>query len=374
MALAAAVAALAVGPMAFDALRSVSERRPAVPAGGRGLIKTVVGTGIPMSSGDGGPATKAAIEYPVDLGFDGEGNLYILEHGSIPRVRKVDPSGLITTVVGPEAGGEASRLDLATTFSPTGLAVDAEGNVYLGGGDGPDIENRAIRVDPSGHVSTIAGTGQPGFSGDGGPATEAELQNVWDVAVDPEGALYIAGNNRIRKVDAHGVITTIVGAGTKGFSGDGGPAVEAQTNHISGVTADGFGNIYFIDYWNGRIRRIDTDGTITTIAGSRTSIGEDCFSGDGVPATQATFCGPEHLSVDSDGNVYVADTYSHRIRMIDTNGIVRTIAGSGMDGYSGDGGPALEASLSETSSVAVGPDGGVYIADSANDRVRKVVT
>ena len=173
-------------------------------------------------------------------------------------------------------------------------------------------------------------------------------------------------------MDPQGVITTIVGTASKGFSGDGGPAVEAQTHGIAGVASDAAGNVYFIDYGNDRIRRIDTDGIITTIAGPGTSEGDGCFLGDGVPATQAVFCGPEHLVVDGEGNVYIADTGNHRIRMIDTNGIITTVAGSGVDGYSGDGGPATEASLSEPSGVAVGR-GAIYIADSANDRVRRIV-
>jgi streptogramin lyase len=371
VALAAAVAGLVIGPDVLD--RSSDEPRPALPATGGGTITTVVGTGARWTSGDGGPATEAEIEYPIDLAFDGQGNLYVLEHGNPPFVRKVDTDGNITSVVGPGAPGEAGHLSLARTFSPSGLAVDPDGNVYIGGGDGPDFKYRVIRVDRRGGVTTVAGTGERGFSGDGGPATEATLTNVWDVALDVEGNLYIAGSNRIRKVSVEGVITTIVGTGRRGFSGDGGPAVEAQTSGITGVATDASGNVYFIDYRNRRIRRIGSDGIITTIAGGGTRQGNGCFFGDSVPATQAVFCGPEHLSVDSSGNVYIADTYSHRIRMIDTRDVITTVAGSGVDSYSGDSGSATEASLSEPSSVAIGPDGAIYIADSGNDRVRKVV-
>jgi sugar lactone lactonase YvrE len=376
LAAAAAVTGIAVAPKVLE--QGSGDTRPAGPDSAVAFITTVAGTGMSGTAGDRGPAIEARINAPVDLGFDGEGNLYILElgydmFGDPVRVRKVDASGRITTVAGPGAGGEAGRLVLGSAFGATGLAVDEEGNIYLGGGDGPDIDNKVIRVDPSGRVTTVAGTGEPGFSGDGGPATEATLQNMWDVAVDPEGNLYLAGNNRVRRVDTDGVITTIVGAGTKGFSGDGGPAVDAQTDRITGVTVDADHNVYFIDYGNDRIRRIDPDGVITTIAGPGTPSRNECFFGEGVPATQAVFCGPEHLAVDAIGNVYVADTYNHRIRMVDTNGIIKTIAGSGLDGYSGDGGPAVRAALSEPSGVAVGPDGAIYIADSANDRVRKVV-
>lgn len=376
MALAAAVAALVAAPKGLDALQSAGEMRPATPAGDRGLISTVAGTGSAGLSGDGGPATAAEINAPVDLDFDGEGNLYILElgYGKFDynvRVRKVDSSGRITTVAGPGAPGEAGELVLGTTFGSTGLAVDAAGNVFIANGDGPDIDNRVIRVDPAGGVTTIAGTGQPGSSGDGGPATEARLANVWDVAVDDEGNVYIPGSRRIRKVDASGIITTIAGTGIPGFSGDGGPAATAQISHVTGVAVGPSGDVYFIDLGNGRIRRIDSAGVITTIAGPGGS--KPCFSGDGGPATNAHFCGPEHLWVDQEGNVWVADTYNNRIRVIDTDGIVTTVAGTGLEGLSGDGGPALQAQLNLPSGVAVGPDGAVYIADSENDRVRMVV-
>lgn len=376
LALATALAVIILGPGALDALRSADERRPAVPAVGPGLITTVAGTGAQGLTGDGGLATAAAINYPVDLAFDGQGNLYILElgYGQLGynvRVRRVDPVGRISTVAGLGAPGEAGQLVLGTTFGSTGLAVDAEGTIYLGGGDGPDIDNRVIRVDPSGDVTTIAGTGQPGSHGDGGPATEAKLANVWDVAVDEEGNVYIAGGKRIRKVDTSGVITTIAGNGIPGFSGDGGPAATAQISRVTGVAVGPSGGVYFIDYGNDRIRRIDSAGVITTIAGS----GEEapCFSGDGGPATEAHFCGPEHLWVDPEGNVWVADSYNNRIRVIDIDGFVTTVAGTGARGYSGDGEPALQAQLDLPSGVAVGPDGAIYIADSENDRVRKVL-
>lgn len=374
--LSAAILAFVVAPKALDALQSAGERRPAVLGPGVGLITTVAGSGSRGYAGDGGPATEAALNYPVDLDFDGEGNLYILELGHQDlgfnvRVRKVDPSGQITTIAGPGASGQAGRLVLGTTFGTTGLAVDAAGNVYLGGGNGPAIVNKVIRVDPSGDVTTVAGTGEPGSSGDGGPAKKAELRNVWDVGIDRVGNLYIAGNNRIRKVDTRGAITTIVGGAAHGFSGDGGRALEAETDRITGVTVDVVGNIYFIDYGNGRIRKIDTSGIITTIAGPGKQ-GRGCFFGEDVPATEAVTCGPEHLDVDEFGNVFIADTYNNRIRMVDTNGIIHTVAGSGDHAYSGDRGPAVEAALSEPSGVALEPDDGIYIADSGNDRVRRV--
>ena len=372
----AAVIAVVVAPKTLDALRSASERRPAVPGGELGLITTVAGTGTPGLAGDGGQATSADVNYPVDLGFDGDGSLYILElgYGQLGynvRVRKVDAAGRITTVAGLGAPGDAGRLVLGTTFGTTGLAVDVEGNVYLGGGDGPDIVNKVIRVDPSGTVTTIAGTGQPGFSGDGGPATEATLEHIWDVAIDRRGNVYVSAGRRLRRVDTSGTITTIVGTGASGFSGDGGPAIEAQVGRITGVAVDAYDNIYFIDYGNDRIRAIDRQGIITTIAGPGPD--KPCFSGDGGPATEAHLCGPEHLWVDEDGKVYIADTFNRRIRMVDTNGFITTVAGNGSQALNGDGGPARLAGLSKVSGVAVGPDGALYIADSGHNRVRRVL-
>ena len=374
VALAAAISAAIVAPRAIDALSGDGERRPAVPGDRLEVITTVAGTGAPGLSGDGGPATAAEINYPVDLGFDGEGNLYILElgYGQLGynvRVRRVDPVGRITTVVGPGAPGDAGQLVLGMTFGSTGMAVDAGGTIYLGGGDGPDIDNRVIRVDPSGDVTTVAGTGEPGSSGDGGPATVAKLAHVWDVAVDDEGNLYISADNRIRKVDTKGIITTIAGTGVPGFSGDGGHAVAAQLDSPQGIAVDPDGNIVFIDAQNQRIRRIDAQGIITTIVGN----GEPGFSGDGGPATDARINAPEHLWLDDGGNIYVADTYNRRVRKIDTDGSITTVAGNGTQAFSGDGGLATSAGLAKISGVAVGPDGALYIADSRHNRVRRVL-
>jgi sugar lactone lactonase YvrE len=370
--LAAIIATAAVSPFVLREIRHWNTSEPATPQPpARATIATIAGNGLTVSSGDGGPAAQAAVPYPTDIDFDAAGNLYILEHAPPQHVRRVDPSGLITTVVGPGALGDAGTIDLSGIFGLTALAVDAEGNVYLAGGRGSITQTRVLRFDTSGNVTTVAGTGEPGVSGDGGPATEAKLRNMWDIDTDGEGNLYIGTAGRIRKVDTNGIITTIAGTGTKGFSGDGGQATEAQLSRLTGVTADIDGNVYFIDFGNDRIRRIDTDGIITTIAGpGRPGV---CYSGDGGPATEADLCGPEHLAVGPDGAVYVADTYNDRIRTIDRNGIITTIAGNGTHTFSGDGVLATHAELSEPSGVAVGPDGSVYIADSGNNRVRRVV-
>jgi len=373
--IAVGLGAAILGPRALDALRTTDHTTPALPHG-VGRIATLAGDGTATTSGDGGTATDAAIRYPVDVAFDAEGNLYVLQNFPA-TVRKIDPSGTITTVYGSGALGEAGRDVRGPSLSATGLAVDGSGNVYVASVDTDTV----IRVAPTGEVTTVAGTGGvawsehagAGFSGDGGPATEAALRTIWDVALDAEGNLYISGNNRIRKVDTSGVITTIAGNGRAGFSGDGGPAVDAQLNGPTGIVVDASGLVYLLDVRNDRVRRIDQQGIITTIAGPGPGPSGACLaSGDGGPAIEARLCAPEHLAIDASGNIYVADTLSNRIRKIDVNGIITTVAGTGAHAFSGDGGPALKAGLSEPSSVAVGPDGAIYIADSGNHRIRKV--
>lgn len=378
VAIAVAIAGLVVGPKALDLLRSADDQRPATPKGDAGIITTVAGTGEQGDTGDGGAATEAPVNFPVDLGFDGEGNLYILELGHGGRVRNVDrSSGTITTVLGQGAPGEAGRANLSVTFGATGLAVDPQGNVYVTGGDGTSTAHRVIRVDPAGNITTVAGTGQQGHAGDGGPASEATLGYPYDVAIDPLGNLYISDGNRIRKIDTSGIITTIAGTGRPGFTGDGGPAVAAQLDDPTGVALDTFGNVYFVDRGNARIRRIDSEGVITTVAGAGGGTPADrgtgrCFSGDGGPATQAHLCRPEHIWVDPAGNLYIGDTLNARVRMVDTNGIITTVAGNGEQGPPEDGVQATETRLANISGVAIGPDGALYIADSAHDLVRRV--
>jgi sugar lactone lactonase YvrE len=367
------VGAMLLAPRALDALRNVDAPAPAVPPkpeGIPGVITTVVGTGAPASQGDGGLAVDASIQYPFDVVEDAEGNLYVLENG---RVRKVDTAGRITTVVGPPATQQATDLTEANSLElgrPTNaLAIDEQGNLYVGGGDGDHY--MVNRISPSGEVTRVAGTGEPGFSGDGGPAIEAELGWVYDLAVDAAGTIYIADNEnaRIRVVDTDGVITTIAGTGEPGWSGDGGPATEAQLDRPTGLALDGAGNVYFT-VRPGVVRRIDAvSGVITTIAGS----GRVGFNGDGGPATDARMNAPEHVAVDDEGNVYIEDTGNNCIRMVDVNGIITTVVGMRGGGFVGDGGPADEARLSEPSGMLLTPDGVLFIADSGNNRVRRVI-
>ncbi|MGH2591077.1 MAG: hypothetical protein ACRDGW_09815, partial [Actinomycetota bacterium] len=313
---------------------------------------------------------EAGIRYPYDLVVDSASDLYILENG---RVRKVDGSGRITTVVGPPATDEPTALTEAHQLrlgrSVNALAIDAEDNLYVGGGDGRHF--MVNRISPSGEVTRIAGTGRPGFSGDGGPAIDAELGWVYDLAVDPAGNVYIVDqdNNRIRMVDTNGVITTIAGTGEPGWSGDFGPALDALVDHPWGIALDEGGNVYFTQLPS-VVRRIDAaSGVITTVAGS----GKAGYAGDGGPATEARMNSPEHIAVDAEGDLVVEDTGNHCIRMVDLNGIITSIVGMCGRGFEGDGGPADLARLSEPSGMLLTPDGVLYIADSGNNRVRRVI-
>ncbi|RMG45824.1 MAG: serine/threonine protein kinase, partial [Acidobacteria bacterium] len=227
--------------------------------------------------------------------------------------------------------------------------------------------------------TTVAGTGEPGFSGDGGPATAARLMNPSALALDAEGNLYIAdvGNNRIRRVDrATGIITTVAGSGARGFAGDGGPATAAAFNGLRGLAIGPSGDLFVADFFNQRVRRISADGTITTVAGNGTfNISSEQQLGDGGPASQAVVRWPIDVAVDQAGNLYIAENASHRIRRVTPDGIITTVVGSGsplFGGFSGDGGPARQARLNLPSGIAVDGSGNLYISDAGNFRVRKV--
>ena len=324
-------------------------------------ITTIAGTGERGFSGDGGPATQSRLYYPRGVAVDGDGNVYITDDYN-HRIRKVDSTGTITTIAGTGRtgndaggfGGDGGAAVRARLNSPSGVAVDGDGNVYIA----DQYNSRIRKVDSTGVITTIAGTGERGFSGDGGPATQSRLYFPTGVAVDSVGNLYIVEgqNNRIRKVDSSGVITTIAGTGERGSSGDGGPAVLARLWIPTGVALDGVGNLYIADRGNYRIRKVDSSGVITTIGGraARTLLGN-----------------PRAVAVDGDGNLYIAD--GDRIRKVDSSGVIATtIAGTGEQGFSGDGGPAVEARLHNPTGVAVDGDGNVYIADSGNGRIRKL--
>ncbi|OQX06606.1 MAG: hypothetical protein BWK80_50500, partial [Desulfobacteraceae bacterium IS3] len=253
-------------------------------------------------------------------------------------------------------------------YYPTGVVADAAGNLFAA-----ERENdRVLRVDTNGIITAVAGTGTRGYNGDGIPAAEAMLTQPDIVAVDASGNLFImeGGGHRVRKVDTDGIITTVAGTGTPGYNKDGIPAVEARLNFPSGLALDDAGNIYISDSDNSRIRKVDTDGIITTVAGS----GVRGYYGDGISATEAKLRYPKGLATDAEGNLYIADTYNRRIRKVDTSGIITTVAGTGIYGYSGDGGPAVSARFMLPLEVLSDRTGNLYICDQEASCIRKVGT
>ena len=331
----------------------------------RGTITTVAGTGARGYGGDGGPALQARLASPTDVAVDAAGNLYIADSRN-HRIRRVDTRGIITTVAGTVVGaysGDGGLAVQAHLRSPTGVTVDAAGNLYIA-----DSRNHRIRrVDRSGTITTVAGTGEEGGSGDGGPAVQAHLRSPTGVTVDAAGNLYISdtGNHRIRRVDTRGSLTTVAGTGARGYSGDGRPATSAYLSVPTAVTVDTSGNLYIADSDNECIRRVDTRGRITTVAGT----GARGYSGDGGSAIGASLDSPKGVAVDGTGNLYIADSNNDRIRRVDATGGIVTIAGGG---YSGDNGAAIQAQLDNPFGVAMDGAGNLYIADRKNDRIRRV--
>ena len=330
-----------------------------------GVISTVAGSREHGYSGDGGQATAARLQSPRSVAVSGTDNLYIADANN-HRIRKVNSSGVISTITGSVKPGDGGRAINAQLRSPTGVAVDGADNLYIADAN----DHRIRKVDFSGVIATLAGTGARGFGGDGGPATAAQLQNPWGVATDGMGNLYIAdtGNDRIRRVDATGTITTIAGTGEHGDGGDGGRAVQAQLDAPWDVAVDAAGNLYIADTNNRRIRKVDSSGVITTIAGT----GERGFGGDGNRAVAAQLSSPFGVATDDAGNLYIADTGNHRIRKVNSSGIITTVAGTGERGFSGDGDRAIAAQLSSPYGVATDDAGNLYIADTGNHRIRKV--
>jgi subtilase family serine protease len=335
--------------------------------GTNGIITTVAGDGAAGYYGDGGPAINAGLYYPHGVAVDASGNLFIADTDNL-RIRKVGTNGVITTVAGDGGYGYAGDGGVATNASlyyPQGVAVDASGNVFIA-----DTENCRIRqVGTNGIISTVAGSGYYGFSGDGGAATNADMTYPFGLAVDAAGNLYIAdsANDRIRQVGTNGIITTVAGNGSYGFSGDGGAATSASISTPYGVAVDAVGNFYIADCYNGRIRQVGSNGIITTVAGD----GIYGYSGDGGVATSASMTYPVGVSVDNLGNLFIVDQNNERIRRVGINGIITTVAGNGSTGFPGDGGVAPDAHLNLPSGVAVDAAGNLFIADTQNYRIRE---
>ena len=297
-----------------------------------GMVSAFAGNGSGGYSGDGGPATNAQLDGPSGLAVDTAGNIYIADGGN--RIRKVSPDGIITTIAGNGTSGYSGDGGPATNAqldAPTSLAVDTAGNIYIADA----VNSRIRKVSPSGLISTIAGRGGYAYSGDGGPAVDAQFSFLVGIAVDGTGNVYVADDgctlffgsctSRIRKISTSGVITTVAGNGTPGYSGDGGQAVDAQLGfEFGGVALDRAGNVYIADSSNHRIRKVSPDGIITTVVGN----GTPGYSGDGGQAISAQLNTPVDVFVDSAGNLYIADFQNDRIRKVLSDGIITTLDGS----------------------------------------------
>ena len=376
-----------------------------------GTITTVAGTGERGFAGDGGLATEAEFDTPKGIAVNHLGEIYVVDSGN-RRVRRIDPAGGISSVairsrllqphgidvdaagnlfvsnesvrdhvvwrISPDGTGtilagmprtrrgfaDGATAQEARLNYPRGLALDAAGNVYVA----DRLNHRVRKIDLSGAVTTIAGTGQRGHAGDGGPAVEAEISSPSGVDVDAEGNVYVSDttNSRIRRINAEGIIDTIAGTSRQGFLGDGGPAEEASIFHPMGIAVNRSGEVFFAETGNDRIRKIDSSGLISTLAGS----GIEYASRDGGPAALAQFRSPADIAVDSVGNAYVAD--ANQIRKIGPDGMISAIAGTGEYGFSGDGGPAAEARLALPTALAVDSAGNLYAG--LGNRIRRIDT
>jgi uncharacterized protein (TIGR03437 family) len=319
-----------------------------------GQVITLAGNEVAGSTGDGGPAAQAQVNYPYGVALDSDGNLYFADY-SAGRVRQISTDGTISTVAG---GGPLFADNIPATQAdigaPTDVAVDSQGNLYIASG-------YIFKVTTDGIIHIIAGLLKTGCCGDGAPISQATFSEPQGMARDAAGNLYIAdaAQHKVRKVAADLTVTTLAGTGEPGFSGDG-PAQAATLNAPQGVSVDNSGQVYIADTGNNRIRRIGLDGAIQTIAGEGGSVNSDPLAG------------PVSVLPDASGNIWIADTGFHRIRRISPDGSIVTIAGNGMVGYTGDGGPAAAAELEIPQSIALDSSGNLYIADPPTATIRKV--
>jgi len=350
------------------ALAAIAALWPVVAAAQKAptyVITTFAGTGKGEFSGDAEKAAEAGLNQPWGMVLDSSGTLFFADQVNC-RVRKI-ADGTISTVAGNGTCGYTEDNVAATNAQlnyPTHVALNSSGGLLIA-----DTVNHRIRlVSSNGNISTLAGTGDMGYYGEGIEATKAQLRYPTGIALDGSGNLYIADtyNHAIRKVSTDGKISLFAGDTTAGYKGDGGKATAARLRYPTGIALDAAGNLYIADSNNHRIRKVSTDGIITTVAGS----GVYGFSGDGGLATEATLGYPDDVYVDKAGNLFIVDTVNSRVRFVGSDGIIRTIAGNGRYGSKGDGGPATAAELRFPAAILMKPDGGLYLADTQNNKIR----
>lgn len=333
-----------------------------------GVICTVAGTGQSAFAGDGRSALDTSFYFPLDVAFNADGRALILDYNNL-RLRRINEDGTIQTIMGldfEDAPVEGALAVETPLHHASDVELDGVGNIYVAGNHAPVV----FRVGLDERVSLIAGTGEAGNDGDGGPARAARLTTPFGVVPTTDGGFYVADVDAhvVRLVDSDGVISTVAGDGTAGYSGDGGPGTLAQLKQPTRLRLDDQGALYIADTGNHVIRRLDTDGVITTFAGTR----EAGYSGDDGPAIEARLQSPYDLRFAPDGSLYVADADNDVIRRIDADGVVTTVVGTGVAGFSGDEGSAAACQLNRPSGINFDADGSLWIADTYNHRVRRV--
>lgn len=333
------------------------------------IINTIAGNGTSGMAGDGGPATAAQLSQPDGVYLSPSGDKFICDAGA-HSIRKISTTGIITTIAGNGTAGfsgDGGPATAALLNRPFDITEDASGNLYF-----TDNINYCVRkIDVAGVITTIAGNGVNAYTGDGGPATAASLSKTAGIVLDGAGNIYIGDqfNHVIRKVNTAGIITTIAGTGTAAFSGDGGPATAAALSYPNYLIFNSAGELIITDNGNHRVRKLNlSSGIISTIVGN----GVPTFGGDGGPATSASLRYPGGVAYDGAGNMYIADNVNSRIRKVTPGGIISTVVGNGIAGYSGDGGPATAAQINTTVDIAISSSGDYFFADLANHRVRGV--